>query len=379
MSLLLNEEQSLLKDSAKAFVDENSNLASIRSRRSEPKNPGLDQAKWQKVVELGWTAIPFSEEHGGLGLGYAELGVVLEEIGRGLVDVPLFSNIVLAGGVLDLAGSDEQKKRFLPDLIAGASFMSLAYQEGARHTPNLVTTKLTEGPEGLTLNGKKQLVLDGGSADHLIVVCRSSGEKTDREGLSIVVVDARTKGVIVKNNLLLDGSRSANLEFQDVVVSEKDLIGDQGKGADTLDKLYAQASVALSAEMLGGAQTAFEMTLEYLKVREQFGAKIGSFQGLKHRASRWFCEIELSKSIVLKALRAIDSDDPKKDKIAHACKARLSSSFHLSGVEGVQMHGGIGVTDEHDIGLYMKRARVTELLLGDEAFHREKYAALSGY
>ena len=136
---------------------------------------------------------------------------------------------------------------------------------------------------------------------------------------------------------------------------------------------------ALSAEMLGGAQTAFEMTLEYLKVREQFGAKIGSFQGLKHRASRWFCEIELSKSIVLKALRAIDSDDPKKDKIAHACKARLSSSFHLSGIEGVQMHGGIGVTDEHDIGLYMKRARVTELLLGDEAFHREKFAALSGY
>ena len=379
MSLLLNEEQSLLKDSAKAFVDENSNLASIRSRRSEPKKPGIDQGKWQKVVELGWTAIPFSEEYGGLGLGYAELGVVLEEIGRGLVDVPLFSNIVLAGGVLDLAGTDEQKKRFLPDLIAGTNFMSLAYQEGARHTPNLVATELAEGPEGLTLNGKKQLVLDGGSANHLIVVCRSSGEKTDREGLSIVVVDVKTKGVTVKNNLLLDGSRSANIEFKDVVISGKDLIGHPGKGADTLEKLYAQASVALSAEMLGGAQTAFEMTLEYLKVREQFGAKIGSFQGLKHRASRWFCEIELSKSIVLKALRAIDSDDPKKDKIAHACKARLSSSFHLSGLEGVQMHGGIGVTDEHDIGLYMKRARVTELLLGDEAFHREKFAALSGY
>ena len=379
MSLLLNEEQSLLKDSAKAFVDENSNLASIRSRRSEPKNPGIDQEKWQKVVDLGWTAIPFSEEYGGLGLGYAELGVVLEEIGRGLVDVPLFSNIVLAGGVLDLAGTDEQKKRFLPDLIAGTNFISLAYQEGARHTPNLVATKLTEGSEGLTLNGKKQLVLDGGSANHLIVVCRSSGEKTEREGLSIVVVDAKTEGVTVKNNLLLDGSRSANIEFHDVVISEKDLIGHQGEGADTLDKLYAQASVALSAEMLGGAQTAFEMTLEYLKVREQFGAKIGSFQGLKHRASRWFCEIELSKSIVLKALRAIDIDDPKKDKIAHTCKARLSSSFHLSGIEGVQMHGGIGVTDEHDIGLYMKRARVTELLLGDEAFHREKFAALSGY
>jgi alkylation response protein AidB-like acyl-CoA dehydrogenase len=379
MSLLLNEEQSLLKDSAKAFVDENSNLASIRSRRSEPNNPGIDQEKWQKVVDLGWTAIPFSEEYGGLGLGYAELGVVLEEIGRGLVDVPLFSNIVLAGGVLDLAGTDEQKKRFLPDLIPGTNFISLAYQEGARHTPNLVATKLTEGSKGLTLNGKKQLVLDGGSANHLIVVCRSSGEKTEREGLSIVVVDAKTEGVTVKNNLLLDGSRSANIEFHDVVISGKDLIGHQGEGADTLDKLYAQASVALSAEMLGGAQTAFEMTLEYLKVREQFGAKIGSFQGLKHRASRWFCEIELSKSIVLKALRAIDIDDPKKDKIAHACKARLSSSFHLSGIEGVQMHGGIGVTDEHDIGLYMKRARVTELLLGDEAFHREKFAALSGY
>ena len=379
MSLLLNEEQSLLKDSAKAFVDEHANLASIRAKRKEPKKAEIDLEKWKKVVDLGWTAIPFSEEYGGLGLGYAELGVVLEEIGRGLVDVPLFSNIVLAGGVLDLAGSEEQKKRYLPELISGTNFISLAYQEGARHTPNLITTTLSEKSEGFTLSGKKQLVLDGGSANHLIVVCRSSGAETDREGLSFVVVDAKAKGVVVKNNLLLDGSRAANIEFQDVFVSKEDLIGTLGQGADTLDQLYAQASVALSAEMLGSAQTAFEMTLEYLKVREQFGAKIGSFQGLKHRASRWFCEIELSKSIVLKALRAIDGDDPKKDKIAHACKARLSSSFHLSGIEGVQMHGGIGVTDEHDIGLYMKRARVTELLLGDEAYHREKFAALSGY
>ena len=379
MSLLLNEEQSLLKDSAKAFVDENANLASIRAKRKEPKKAEIDLEKWKKVVELGWTAIPFSEEYGGLGLGYAELGVVLEELGRGLVDVPLLSNIVLAGGVLDLAGNEEQKKRYLPELISGTNFISLAYQEGARHTPNLITTELSEESEGFTLSGKKQLVLDGGSANYLIVVCRSSGAETDREGLSVVIVDAKAEGVVVKNNLLLDGSRAANIEFQDVVVSKEDLIGPQGQGADTLDKVYAQASVALSAEMLGSAQTAFEMTLEYLKVREQFGAKIGSFQGLKHRASRWFCEIELSKSIVLKALRAIDSDDAKKDKIAHACKARLSSSFHLSGIEGVQMHGGIGVTDEHDIGLYMKRARVTELLLGDEAFHREKFAALSGY
>ncbi len=379
MSLLLNEEQSLLKDSAKAFVDENANLASIRAKRKEPKKAEIDLEKWKKVVDLGWTAIPFSEEYGGLGLGYAELGVVLEELGRGLVDVPLFSNIVLAGGVLDLAGNEEQKKRYLPQLISGTNFISLAYQEGARHTPNLITTKLSEESEGFILSGKKQLVLDGGSANHLIVVCRSLGAETDREGLSIVVVDAKAEGVVVKNNLLLDGSRAANIEFQNVVVTKEDLIGPQGQGADTLDQVYAQASVALSAEMLGSAQTAFEMTLEYLKVREQFGAKIGSFQGLKHRASRWFCEIELSKSIVLKALRAIDGDDAKKDKIAHACKARLSSSFHLSGIEGVQMHGGIGVTDEHDIGLYMKRARVTELLLGDEAFHREKFAALSGY
>ena len=379
MSLLLNEEQSLLKDSAKAFVDENADLASIRAKRKEPNKAEIDLDKWKKVVDLGWTAIPFSEEYGGLGLGYAELGVVLEEIGRGLVDVPLFSNIVLAGGVIDLAGNEEQKKRFLPELISGAKFISFAYQEGARHSPNLITTKLSEDSDGFTLNGKKQLVLDGGSANQLIVVSRSSGAKTDREGLSIVAVDAKAKGVVVKNNLLLDGSRAANIEFQDVFVSKEDLIGPLGQGADTLDQLFAQASVALSSEMLGSAQTAFEMTLEYLKVREQFGAKIGSFQGLKHRASRWFCEIELSKSIVLKALRAIDSNDPRKDKIAHACKARLSSSFHLSGIEGVQMHGGIGVTDEHDIGLFMKRARVTELLLGDEAFHREKFAALSGY
>ncbi|MBA59834.1 MAG: acyl-CoA dehydrogenase [Gammaproteobacteria bacterium] len=379
MSLLLNEEQTLLKDSAKSFTDENTDLEAMREKRSRSRIAEINKDLWQKIIELGWTAIPFSEEYGGLGLGYAELGIVMEELGRGLVDVPLFSNIVLAGSVIDVAGSQEQKKQLLPKIIDGSTFISLAYQEGARHAPYDVSSALEPDPKGFVLNGKKQLVLDGGSANHLIVVARSSGKKNDRGGLSLVIVDAQQEGVSVKNNLLLDSRRVANIEFRNVIVSTDNVIGGIGESADTLDKIYTRAAVALSAEMLGGAQRAFDITLEYLKVREQFGAKIGSFQGLKHRASRWFCEVELSKSIVLKALRAIDSDDPEQKRLAHACKARTSSTYHLSGIEGVQMHGGIGVTDEHDIGLYMKRARVTELLLGDAAYHADQFAKLSGY
>ena len=229
------------------------------------------------------------------------------------------------------------------------------------------------------LNGKKQLVLNGGSTDHLIVLARSAGGTKDRDGLSFVLIDTQSTGVIVKNNLLIDGSSVANVHFDNVSVDASAFIGDVGAAADVLDAVLSRAAIALSAEMVGGMTTAFDMTLEYLKVREQFGAKIGSFQGLKHRAARWFCEVELSKSITLQALRSIDESADDLLKIASACKARTSNTFHLSGNEGVQMHGGIGVTDEHDIGLYMKRARVCEMLLGDAIYHTSRYAGLSGY
>lgn len=379
MSLILNEEQQQLQNSARSFVEDHLDLSSLRKARGNATSAQLDKDLYQEMVELGWSAITFPEELGGLGLGFAELGIVLEELGRGLLLTPLVSNVVLAGSVLELSGSDEQKNSIIPGICDGTKLLSLAYQESARHDPYQVATQLTEAASGYVLNGKKQLVLNAGSTDQLIVLARSAGGTQDRDGLSFVLIDTQSTGVIVKNNLLIDGSSVANVHFDNVSVDAGAFIGPAGGAADVLDAVLSRAAIALSAEMVGGMTTAFDMTLEYLKVREQFGAKIGSFQGLKHRAARWFCEVELSKSITLQALRSIDESADDLLKIASVCKARTSNTFHLSGNEGVQMHGGIGVTDEHDIGLYMKRARVCEMLLGDAIYHTSRYAGLSGY
>lgn len=379
MTLILNEEQQQLKDSAKSFVDDKWQLNQLRQNRAAPKAGTIDAELWQQMVDLGWAAIPFPEEFGGLGLGYAELGIVMEEAGRKLLISPLLSSVVLSGSAIELAGNADQKAEHLPKICDGSGLYAMAYQETSRHEPDNVHAALSKSDAGYSLSGHKQLVINGGSANHLVVVCRSSGEAGDRDGLSLVLVDVEAKGVSIANNLLLDSTPSANITFKDVQIAPENILGDVGNAAEVLDDVYARAAIALSADMLGGIQSAFDMTLEYLKVREQFGAKIGTFQGLKHRAGRWFCEVELSRSIVLKALRSIDSDSSNLTRVSSACKARCTDTYQLSGKEGIQMHGGIGVTDEHDIGLYFKRARVTEILLGDASFHNDQFATASGY
>jgi alkylation response protein AidB-like acyl-CoA dehydrogenase len=229
------------------------------------------------------------------------------------------------------------------------------------------------------LSGRKVLVLDGPGADVLVVAARTSGDVAARDGITLFLVEPGAGGVTVKRNVLLDSHAAANVELDDVRVDEADVLGTVDRGADVLDEVFLRGAAAVSADMVGGIQQAFDITLEYLKVREQFGAKIGSFQGLKHRAARWFCEVELSRSIVLDALRAIDEGRDNRAEVVSACKARASDAFRLSGKEGIQMHGGMGVTDEADIGFYMKHARVFELVLGDSVFHRERFAALRGF
>jgi acyl-CoA dehydrogenase len=378
MSLILTEEQVQLQDSAKAFVADSWTVAELRKLRKDT-GKGYPEALWTKAAELGWLAIPFAEEHGGLGLGMAELGVVLEELGRGLVVLPIVSSVVLGGGALRLGGSEVLKKSWLPRVCEGSAILTMAAQETARHDPYVVSTNATGQGGTFVLNGRKVLVPDGHAADAIVVVARTSGKIRERSGLTLFLVEAGTPGLTVHRNLLLDSRVAANIEFRDVQVSDAAIIGEVGQGAEILDQVLAEAAVALSADMLGGIQQTFDITLEYLKVREQFGAKIGSFQGLKHRAARWFCEKELSKSIVLQALRALDDKADNALQLASVCKARVSDTARLSGKEGVQMHGGIGVTDEHDIGLYMKRGRVSEMLFGDAAFHRNRFAELKGY
>ena len=334
---------------------------------------------WQDVIDLGWTAIPFDERYGGLGLGFSELGIVMEEMGRSLLSTPLLSSVVLAGSAIDLCGNEEQKQALLPGICDGSVLWALAYQETSRHQPFSISTKLEQQGDGFLLSGTKCLVLDGSTATELIVLARRSGCPGDAEGLSLVRCQANADGVSRKTNLLIDGRYAANISFDRVHISIEQVLGGADNVAGAVEELFDRAAAVISAEMLGGVQAAFERTLDYLKVREQFGSTIGSFQGLKHRAARWFCEVELSKSIVLQTLRAIDEQNELRTELASTCKARLSNAYRLSGAEGIQMHGGIGVTDEHDIGLYMKHARVTEMLFGDASFHLNRFAMARGY
>ncbi|HEY5680203.1 MAG TPA: acyl-CoA dehydrogenase family protein [Pseudomonadales bacterium] len=378
MVLVLSEEQELLRDSARDFAGNAIEVDWLRKVR-EQGAAGFDRDVWRQMAELGWTAIPFAEEVGGLGLGYAEAGVVLEELGKALAVTPYLSSVVLGGGAVDLGGSAEQKAEILPGVCDGTTLLTLAYQETARHDPYAIETSAVKTDGQWVLNGRKQLVLDGGSADRIVVAARSSGAPGDRSGLTLFLVDAGAAGLDVKPGLLLDSRSAAHVALNDVTVGEDAVIGEVDGGAEILDRVFERAAVALSAEMLGGIQEAFDRTVEYLKEREQFGAKIGSFQGLKHRAARWFCEVELTRSIVMQALRAIDDGAENLAEIVSTCKARASDAFRLSGQEGIQMHGGMGVTDEADIGFFLKRARVSELLLGDSAFHRNQFAELKGY
>lgn len=383
MSLVLTEEQQLLRDTAREFVTSQCTIDALRTLRDERTGSvdeaGHDVALWKEMAELGWLGIPFPESYGGADLGHAELGVVLEELGRRLVVTPFLSTVLLGGGVMAEAGSESQKAALLPGVCEGRLLLTLAFQETTRHAPFVIETSARSDADGYVISGNKILVLDGAAADHVVVAARTSGEAGDRHGLTLFLVEGTAAGLRRTRTFLIDSRSAANLVLEDVRVDREAVVGEVDQGADVLEAVLDRAAVALSAEMMGGIQESFDRTVAYLKEREQFGVKIGSFQALKHRAARWFCEVELTRSIVLQAQRALDAKDPNAAELASACKARASDTFRLSGEEGIQMHGGIGVTDEDDIGFFMKRARVSELLLGDASFHRDRFAALRAY
>ncbi|XOV88944.1 MAG: acyl-CoA dehydrogenase family protein [Pseudomonadota bacterium] len=371
MPLVLNEEQNMLKDAAKDFCSNNTPITQLRKLRDEKAEKGFDEATWQQMVELGWTGIVIPEDFGGLGFGYMGLGVVMEECGRTLTASPLFATAVGASAILH-GGTDDQKSELLPQVAGGEMLLALAIEETPHHNPYGAATKL----EGNKVTGSKKFVLDGHVADKLIVVARSSGNPGDRDGLSLVLVDRDAPGVSVTRTFMADSRNAANIEFSG---AEGVVLGEAGTAADALDKVLDIGRILLSAEMLGSSQECFERTVEYLKTREQFGVPIGSFQALKHRAAQMFCEIELSKSVVLEALSALDEDSDEIAELASLAKARLNDTYNLVSSEGVQMHGGIGMTDEYEIGFFMKRARVSEHTFGNSAFHLNRYGETQGY
>jgi acyl-CoA dehydrogenase len=379
MSLVPTQEQEMLRKTAREFVTEQTPVKHLRALRDSKDELGYSAEVWKRMGELGWTGISLPEEYGGSGLGYAELGIVLEECGRTLTPEPLLASVVLGAEAVALAGSDEQKRELLPQVCSAERTLALAFQESGRFHPYRVAATAVATDSGYRISGAKHFVLNGHAADMLIVVARTSGGEFDRDGLSLLLVDPRAAGVEVTRTFMVDSRNSARVVLSGVEVPRERLLGVADDGAAVLDPLFDRATAAVCAEMLGSASEAFERSVEYLKTREQFGVRIGTFQALKHRAALMFCELELSRSIVADVLNAIDEGREELPTLVSTAKARLSDTASLVSREAIQMHGGIGMTDEEEIGFFLKRARTAELFLGDSRFHRDRFARLQGF
>ena len=379
MKLVLNEEQQMLSDSAKDFAANRTPVNHFRSLRDNNDPLNWDKDVWKEMVDLGWSGILIPEEFGGSDFGLAGISVIMQEVGKTLTPSPLFATAVMGASAINTFGTQEQKAEYLPKIAAGNITTAIAIDEESHHAPfNSIAQAELVGDEWV-LNGKKKFVVDGASADILIILARTSGIKGDKAGLTLFIVDASHTGVEIIKTDMADCRNYANIVLDNVTISKDALLGDQESGGEAIDKILDEGRIALSAEMLGNSEAAFEMTLNYLKERKQFGVLIGTFQALQHRAAEMFCEIELTKSAVMAAMQGADENNNDLQRMASLAKSIAGETLYLVSNESVQMHGGIGVTDEYDIGFYMKRARVAEVIFGGANFHQERYANLSNF
>ena len=369
----LTEEQTLIKDQAQAWTSEQAPVASFRSMRDSGVPGGYVPETWSAMVDMGWTGILVPEAHGGSDLGYLTFGLILEQTGRQLTASPLFASAFVGASALLIAGDAAQQERLLPAIVDGSEILTLAVDEGPRHDPQTQTLSAVRSDAGFVLSGAKQFVVEGGTATTLIVAGRAE------EGVTLFVVPADAAGVTRTALSMLDSRGYAHIEFDQVEVPAGAVLGELGDGDAVLEQLLDCARAGLTAEMLGTAAQAFDMTLDYLKTREQFGRVIGSFQALGHRAADLFSQMELARSCSEAALSALDSGSEDVPRLASLAKARVGDFLHDMSNQLIQIHGGIGMTDEFDAGLYLKRARTLEGLYGNPAFHRDRYARLLGF
>ncbi|MGD8860695.1 MAG: acyl-CoA dehydrogenase family protein [Myxococcales bacterium] len=375
MDFELNAEQKLLVDNVSNFVKKDSPLSRFREQRDV--DPGWSKAVWAQMGELGWLALPFSEEDGGLGMGFIDVALVLERLGTTLVPEPIIPSVVLGGTALARAGNAAQKEQLLAPMMEGQATLALAYAErDARHDLKRVATRAEKSGSGYTLSGEKVWVLGGDSADHLIVSARTGGEVRDAGGISLFAVDPKAEGVKVQPLKTMDGRRAAHVTFDGAKLPGDALLGEEGAAAPALDEALDLGAAAACAEGAGLLDAAFQMTRDYLDERVQFGVKIGSFQALQHRAVDMFIELQLAKATMLLAALKADEDPEERRRGVSIAKAQLGESGRFITAQAIQLHGGIGVTDEHDIGLYFKRMNVLNALFGDEAHHLERFSGL---
>jgi len=377
--LVLNEEQTMLRESAQGFLQEKAPVQQLRELRDSRDETGFSTALWQEMADMGFIATLIPEAYGGAEFGHVGMGQIIQQSGRTLSASPLFSTGVLGVSALVLAGSDEQKQALLPAIAEGKLLTALAVDEARRHAPTRVKTRAEKSGDGFTVNGEKVYVVDGHVADKLIVSVRTSGEENDRDGITLLLIDRTAPGVEVERVIAVDSRNYAVVRFKDVKVGTDAVLGAVDGGAEPLEQVLDIGNAHLAAELLGISEEVFERTLQYLKERKQFGVIIGTFQALQHRAADLWSEIEVLKSCVLRALKALDENSDRRASLVSLAKVKAAQTSQLATNEGVQLHGGIGMTDEFDIGFFLKRARPVAQLFGDDHYHTDRYARLRGY
>jgi alkylation response protein AidB-like acyl-CoA dehydrogenase len=374
---LLTDDQKMLRETAASFLAEEGSIAKqLRHWRDKGCSDGFGHGLWKQFAELGLTGIGIPESHGGLGLGATESALVLEEIGRNLTPSPFLMTAVAAAAAIEGTGHAD---RWYPGLLSGEAVLALAVDEGPHHRPEQAALEAKRQGNGFVLNGAKQFVVQGASADMIVTAARTGGTAGEKDGITLFAVPREAAGLEVENVALVDGSKAARLRFTNVELDADAVIGEVDGGWQPLQRALAAGSAGAAAELVGVASGASAMTLDYLKQRKQFGKLIGEFQALQHRAAHLYAELEIARAATFKAARLLDDGDEQAELYVSVAKAKAADVANLAVREGVQMHGGIGMTDEHDIGFYMKREAVLGGLFGDVYYHREQVARLSGY
>lgn len=374
MALVLNEDEVMLRDTAEGFFADKAPVKALRTLRDTRDETGFDRGLWQDMAEMGFAGVVIDEDHGGVDMGFMAAGLIAEQMGRNLSASPFLSTAILAATAIREGGSDEQKSEWLTKIAGGEAIMALALDEGVKHNPAGTAMSAEKSGNGFKLNGSKAMVVDGHVADALIVAARTSGEAGEPDGISLFIVNPKTDGVSTERTIMVDSRNAARIEFEDVEIDGDALLGKLDGGMEVLGKVLNAGRAAVAAELLGAGGQAFESTVDYIKERKQFGRIIGEFQALQHRASHLYTEMEIARSAVYAALTALDENDPKAEIYCAMAKAKLGSVAKLASQEGVQMFGGVGMTDEYDIGLFMKRIRVLQELFGDAHYHMNGYA-----
>ena len=377
MDLSFSEEQLLIKESVEKFIEKDYDFET-RNKLSETEER-FSRENWKQFAELGWLGVTLPEEFGGFSGGPTETMLMMEAFGAGMLLEPYISSVVMSGNLINIGASSAQKKALLPPLIEGDLLLVTAFAETQpQYNPVSVSVQAQKQGDNYVINGEKVVILDAPSADKLIVSARTSGKTTDPSGISLFLVDANAAGVELTSYNTMDGGRAANINFNNVSVSASDLLGTEGEGHDVLSRAIELTTAALCAHAVGMMRSAYEATLEYIKTREQFGVPIGKFQVLQHRMVDMYMNIEQARSMVYMVSIDVTSDDAlTRQKAVSGAKAYVGKCARLVAQDSVQIHGGVGMTEELDVGHYFRNLTLFCNTLGSTDFHLKRYAELT--